>query len=64
MTAARSPLHIRLDEAGFKRLLRGESVPLEALGGQQVLLILADIGWGRIHAAVDGAYKESRERDG
>ena len=49
------PLHVRLDEAGFRKLVAGEAVTLEAPGGEEVRLILADIGWGRITSAVEQA---------
>ena len=52
---AERPLHVRLDEAGFRKLVAGEAVTLEAPGGQEVRLILADIGWGPITRAVEQA---------
>jgi hypothetical protein len=56
------PLHVALDEAGLNQLLRGQAVTLETIDRQQVRLILSDIGWGRIFAAVKGAYDESQKR--
>jgi hypothetical protein len=48
-----------IDEAAFKQLVRGRSANVvEHPGEQQVELILADIGWPRIFAAVRGAYAE------
>jgi hypothetical protein len=57
-----APLYVRLDEAGFKKLLRGCPAELQTIAGQEVRVILADIGWGRIWAAVEQAYAEQRGR--
>jgi hypothetical protein len=56
------PLYVALDECGFKTLLRGMAVTLNTVGGQEVRLILKDIGWGRIINAVEAAFEESRKR--
>ena len=50
-------LYVRLDEDGFRRLVRGESVSLHTTSGQEVRLILADIGWVKIRGAVEDGWK-------
>jgi hypothetical protein len=59
-------LRVALDEPGFKKLVGGEVVALETVDGQQVRLILSDIGWGRIFAAVAeaAAKREGPKLDG
>jgi hypothetical protein len=57
------PLYVRLDEPGFRKLVAGESVSLETATGQEVRLILADIGWGRIRNAVEQARDRTRARE-
>jgi hypothetical protein len=49
------PREVRLDEAALRKLVSGQSVELKTPDGEEVHLILADIGWGRIYAAVEGA---------
>jgi hypothetical protein len=49
-----------IDEAALNQLVRGQSATLVAQPGEQpVELILSDIGWPRIFAAVRSAYMES-----
>jgi hypothetical protein len=53
---------VRLEETGFRRLVSGESVELKTTDGKEVHVILADIGWGRIFAAVEGARPQQPAR--
>lgn len=63
-TAPGSTAYVRLEEADFKKLVAGEHVSLLTADGRAVEILLADIGWGRIQAAVEQAYRRSwRPRD-
>ncbi len=55
--------YVRLDEAHFRKIVAGESVTLLTSDGREVELILADIGWGRIFAAVEATRDAARRRD-
>jgi hypothetical protein len=46
------PRRVVLDEAGFRRLVRGEVVALRTVAGEEVHLALADIGWAAMYDAV------------
>lgn len=50
MTTA-APLHVRLDEADFRALVAGGVVEIPT-GDRAVRIILADIGWGAMAAAL------------
>jgi hypothetical protein len=56
--------YVALDEKDLRALVRGESVAKLAPNGAEVEIILKDIGWGRIAAAVqDGWETMRRKRD-
>jgi hypothetical protein len=63
---ALATLDIRLDEDGFRDLVAGKPVTLHALtpmtaDGQDVRLILADIGWDRMEKAIADAERGGRD---
>lgn len=57
------PIYVKLDEAAFTALVRGKEARVIAPDGSDVRLILADIGWGRMMAAIDAAICEQRQTD-
>lgn len=52
--------YVALDEKDLRALVRGESVAKLAPNGIEVEVILKDIGWGRISAAVQDAWESAR----
>ena len=56
--------YVRLDEPHFRKLVAGEHVTVLTGDGREVEIILADIGWGRIFAAVEAAKEANRARRG
>ena len=54
--------YARLDEGHFKKLVAGEHVTVLTGDGREIEIMLADIGWGRIYAAVEAA--RDRRRSG
>lgn len=61
MQVKATPIYLRLDEAAFRLLVAGDPVALTAIGGEEVRLILADIGVGRMLAAIKNATVDGRE---
>jgi hypothetical protein len=56
--------YVALDEKDLRALMRGESVAKLAPNGAEVDVILKDIGWGRISAAVQDTWETmKRKRD-
>ena len=55
-------LFVRLEEPHFRKLVAGERVAIETVAGDQVELILADIGWGRMLGAIETAREAVRQR--
>ena len=54
--------YVSLDEKDLRALVRGESVAKLAPSGLEVDIILKDIGWGRIAAAVQDAWESFRRK--
>jgi hypothetical protein len=54
--------YVALDEKDLRALVRGETVPKLAVNGVEVDVILRDIGWGRIWAAVEDGYATQRRK--
>jgi hypothetical protein len=54
--------YVRLDFDGFKKLVDGEAVPLRTVGGLEVRLILADIGYLQMYDAINDARQRARAR--
>jgi len=54
------PAYVRIEEPHFRKLVAGEHVTVLTGDNREVEIILADIGWGRIYAAVEAARGRSR----
>lgn len=56
-------IRVALDEADFRTLVSGGVVTISAgrvVRGQRVEIILSDIGFGRMQAAIDDAMKPNK----
>lgn len=54
--------YVALDEKDLRHLVSGQSVTKLAVNGIEVDIILSDIGWGRIWAAVEDGYATHKRR--
>jgi hypothetical protein len=52
--------YVALDEKDLRALVKGQSVTKLAPNGAEVEVILKDIGWGRIAAAVQDGWESAR----
>jgi hypothetical protein len=55
-----NPIYVKLDEEAFRALVQGREARVSSQSGAEVRLILADIGWGRMLAAITDAENEAR----
>jgi hypothetical protein len=55
-------LRVVLDEPTFRELVAGREVQVRTLGAETVALILADIGWAHMLAAIDDAIREGMHK--
>ena len=54
------PIYVKLDEEAFRALVQGHEAVVRLRSGEEVRLILADIGWGRMRAAITDAENAAR----